>query len=158
MNHTNINYTSLLTFINSKKDQINKIKEQYINLMSELTLCPNISTELFVEKINQISLIGTIIIGYIELSDNSFEIVGSGTIIIEPKIIRLGMSVGHIEDIVVKSTFRGKKISQNILNELKKIASESNCYKVILDCDESVCGVYKSNGFEIKGFQMGKYF
>ena len=44
-----------------------------------------------------------------------FIIIASGTIIIEPKIIRGGQNVGHIEDIVVKNNFRGKGISKAIL-------------------------------------------
>jgi len=134
------------------------IKSQYLSLLSELTNVTEISDELFENNIIKINSIGKIFIGYVYVDKDIFEIVGSGTIILEPKIIRAGMSVGHIEDIVVKSTWRGKKISQSILNKLTQFASESNCYKVILDCVESVSPVYKSNGFEIKGIQMGKYF
>jgi glucosamine-phosphate N-acetyltransferase len=134
------------------------IKKQYLDLLSELTIIENISVELFESNLIRINSIGKIIIGYVINDIGLFELVGSGTIIIEPKIIRAGMSVGHIEDIVIKSNWRGKKISQSILNKLSHFASESNCYKVILDCVESVCPVYKSNGFEIKGIQMAKYF
>lgn len=159
-------YTDLLSFIDSKIDYLEKIKKQYLSLMNELTVCPDISNELFYQRIKQINSMGKIIIGYtcsnIETNKDfdikDFEIIGSGTIIIEPKIFREGMSVGHIEDIVVKSTWRGKKVSQNILNKLKNYAKISNCYKVILDCNEQVSQVYKANGFEVKGIQMSQYF
>lgn len=134
------------------------IKKEYFNLLSELTNTTEISDELFELNLKKINLFGKIIIGYKYIDNKNIELVGSGTIIIEPKIIRAGMSVGHIEDIVVKSTWRGNKISQSILDKLNQHALESNCYKVILDCVESVSPVYKSNGFEIKGIQMGKYF
>lgn len=134
------------------------IKNKYLELLGELTEVLELDDELFENNLKKISSMGKIIIGYIFNNEiNSIEIIGSGTIIIEPKIIRGGKSVAHIEDIVVKSSWRGKKISQNILNELKEYAKLTNCYKVILDCDEKVLGVYKSNGFEIKGLQMGKY-
>ncbi len=134
------------------------IKKQYLCLLGELTNVTEISNELFETNINKIDLTGKIFVGYVLNSDKTIELVGSGTIILEPKIIRSSMSVGHIEDIVVKSEWRGKKISQSILNKLTTYALESNCYKIILDCVESVCPVYKSNGFEIKGIQMAKYF
>jgi len=155
-----IHYTNFYSYINSNLDMIDDLKNQYIQLMSELTKCEDISTDLFYSNIKQISSMGTIIIGYKFISNTKtlIEIVGSGTIIIEPKIIRKGMSIGHIEDIVVKSTYRGKKISQSILNKLKTIATDSNCYKVILDCNESVVQVYKSNGFDVNGYQMSLYF
>jgi glucosamine-phosphate N-acetyltransferase len=90
--------------------------------------------------------------------NNTFEIIASGTIIIEPKIIRCGRNVGHIEDIVVAKHMRGKGISSEILNILKEIAKENNCYKVILDCNDDVKNIYIKNGFEIRGIQMAKYF
>jgi glucosamine-phosphate N-acetyltransferase len=139
----------------------NNLKNQYLELLNELSIVDNISDELFEYNLIKINSMGKIIIGYINNSINSInsiELVGSGTIIIEPKIIRSCMNVGHIEDIVVKSNFRGMKISQNILNKLKNHALNNNCYKVILDCDINVISVYKSNGFESNGIQMVKYF
>ncbi len=161
MSYTNeISYCDFVDFYFNNNLNILKedIKKQYLHLLGELTNATEISNELFELNLNKINSFGKIFIGYVINKDNSIELVGTGTIIIEPKIIRSGMSVGHIEDIVVKSEWRGKKISQNILNKLTAFASQSNCYKVILDCVESVCPVYKSNGFEIKGIQMAKYF
>ncbi len=154
----NIYYENFYTYVNSNMEQLTDLKNQYIKLMSDLTICEELDNQTFFQKLKQIDSVGTIVIGYKFSSDNLIEIVGSGTIIIEPKIIRGARSVGHIEDIVVKSSWRGKKISQSILNKLKDFALKKNCYKIILDCDESVCPVYKSNGFEVKGVQMGLYF
>lgn len=135
------------------------IKTQYLKLLGELSIVLDLSQELFETNLNRINSMGKIIIGYvINLTDiQQFEFIGSGTIIIEPKIIRNGMNVAHIEDIVVSSNWRGKKISHIILNQLKEIADKSNCYKIILDCAENISYVYKSNGFEIKGLQMAIY-
>lgn len=135
------------------------IKTQYLKLLGELTFTPDLNNEIFEANLSKIGLMGKIIVGYVINSTYpiNIEFVGSGTVIIEPKIIRGGKSVAHIEDIVVSSGWRGKKISHSILNMLKDFASQSNCYKVILDCTDTVSTVYKSNGFEIKGIQMGKY-
>lgn len=136
------------------------IKTQYLKLLEELSVAPILNDILFEDNLNKIGRMGKIIVGYVINSNNphKIEFVGSGTVIIEPKIIRGGKSVAHIEDIIVSSEWRGKKISQSILNQLKDFALNSNCYKVILDCVSNVSGVYKSNGFEIKGIQMAKYF
>ena len=53
---------------------------------------------------------------------------------------------------------QGLGISQKILEGLKLIARENDCYKVILDCDNEVKNVYIKNGFHIKGIQMAEYF
>lgn len=159
---TDIIYCDFIDFYFNNKIGISKlqIKNEYLKLLDELTITSDISHELFEENLNKINSMGKIIIGYIinPINLQQFKFIGSGTVIIEPKIIRGGMSVAHIEDIIVSSSWRGRKISQAILNKLKDFAIKSNCYKVILDCSESVSYVYKSNGFEIKGLQMGKYF
>ncbi|KAK3242814.1 Glucosamine-phosphate N-acetyltransferase-like protein [Cymbomonas tetramitiformis] len=68
------------------------------------------------------------------------------------------VQVGHIEDIVVKSTCRGKNLGRMIIAELKKIASDAGCYKVILDCDEKNVEFYEKCGYERKAVQMATYF
>lgn len=154
-----VQYTQLIDLIEHNLDKIETIKEQYLFLLSELSSASYIETPLFLEKINNICQIGTIIVGVIsEPSSNIFKIVASGTIIIEPKLIRECKYVGHIEDIVVSTDMRGKGISQKILDILKLIARENNCYKVILDCEDDVKNVYIKNGFHIKGIQMAEYF
>lgn len=154
-----VHYTQLIDLLNANSYIVESIKEQYLLLLSELTSTSYIETSLFLKNIERISEIGTIIVGVIyDSSNNSIEIIASGTIIIEPKIIREGKNVGHIEDIVVAKNMRGKGISSKIINILKLFAKSSNCYKIILDCDNEVKNVYIKNGFNIKGIQMAEYF
>ena len=153
-----VKYTPLLELIYTYPDNIETIKNEYLLLLSELTLTSYIETSFFLENIEKIHQMGKIIVGVINHRSNNIEIVASGTIIIEPKIIREGKNVGHIEDIVVSKHMRGKGVSQQILYILKTIARENNCYKVILDCDNAVKNVYIKNGLEIKGIQMAEYF
>lgn len=155
---SDIQYTQLIDLLNANLNNIESIKEQYLLLLSELTSTTYIDTELFLKNIERISEIGSIIVGVIKDSSNNIEIIASGTIIIEPKIIREGKNVGHIEDIVVAKHMRGKGISSKILNILKIFARSSNCYKVILDCDNNIKNFYIKNGFEVKGIQMAEYF
>lgn len=158
----NIIYYDFIDFYFNNHLGIEKsyIKIQYLKLLGELSSAPDLDDKIFEDNLSKISRMGKIIVGYVinSINPNQIEFVCSGTVIIEPKIIRGGKSVAHIEDIVVSSKWRGKKISQSILNQLKDFALNSNCYKVILDCVSGVSGVYKSNGFEIKGLQMAKYF
>jgi len=154
-----IKYTPLLDLIYTYPDNIETIKNEYLLLLSELSSTSYIETSLFLENIKKIHQMGKIIVGVINHQFiNNIEIVASGTIIIEPKIIRHGKNVGHIEDIVVAKHMRGKGVSQQILHMLKTIARENNCYKVILDCDNEVKNVYIKNGLDIKGIQMAEYF
>ncbi len=153
-----VNYIQLLDFVNLNPHKLEIIKNQYLLLLSKLTSTNLLENEIFRTNIERIYEMGSIVVGIVHDSSNNFEIVASGTIIIEPKIIRGGKNVGHIEDIVVSDHMRGQGIAQKILEMLKKIARDSNCYKVILDCDNDVKHVYIKNGFEVKGLQMAHYF
>ena len=154
-----IKFINLNDLVNNYVDKIDIIKDKHLSLLSELSVVSDLDTKLYLEHVKKITSMGTIFVCYIDtpLSEN-FDIIASGTIMIEPKFIRGGKNVGHIEDIVVKSTYRGRHLSKDILNILKNIARENNCYKVILDCNEEVKKVYNSSGFEEKGIQMGIYF
>jgi glucosamine-phosphate N-acetyltransferase len=154
-----IQYTQLIDLIKQNPEYVDRIKEQYLFLLSELTSTSYIETGLFKKNVEKINEMGSIVVGVLnDVSSNYFEIVASGTIIIEPKIIREGKNVGHIEDIVVAKHMRGKGISQKLLDILKWFARENNCYKVILDCDNEVKNVYIKNGLKVRGIQMAEYF
>jgi glucosamine-phosphate N-acetyltransferase len=150
-------YLKLIELLSLYPDHLDIIKNHYLSLLSELTISPNIDDDKFIKNISKIHDIGTIIVCYSGSPKADFNIIASGTIIIEPKIIRNGLNVGHIEDIVVTKSKRGQGISNIILSMLQNIARENNCYKIILDCSEDVKNVYIKNGFEIKGIQMAAY-
>ena len=163
IDENNLYFISLKDLLNKYSANsviLEKIKSNYLTLLSELTSAPQIEPDVFLENVNKIHEIGTIIVGIISNStdENDFRIISSGTIIIEPKIIRNAKSVGHIEDIVVANDMRGKGISQTTLQLLKLFALGKNCYKVILDCDNEVKNVYIKSGFITKGVQMAEYF
>jgi len=153
-----VKYVKFDEFLAQHCEHKDTVKAQYIALLSQLTSAPDVSIEVFEANIKQVHKMGIIYIatvGSFESSD--LKIVGSGTAVVEPKLIRGGKSVGHIEDIVTDGNHRGAGIAKKILEMLKEYCSANNCYKVILDCDEAVQGVYEKSGFVVKGLQMGIY-
>ncbi len=76
------------------------------------------------------------------------KIVGSTTLLIEPKFIHKGGLVGHIEDVVVDKKFQGQKIGEKIMKYLLEFAKNRGCYKTILDCTEDVKPFYEKLGFK----------
>jgi glucosamine-phosphate N-acetyltransferase len=155
-------YDSLLNVYEINKNNtkvIDDIKNQYLKLLSFLTDAPDVPTEQFIKQIIQISKIGTIIICYYYDKDNQnkITIVGSGTIIYEPKIIHCCKNVGHIEDIVIHDSYRGNGIARNIIQILTDYSRKNNCYKVILDCKDDMVEFYEKNGLKETGIQMAKY-
>jgi glucosamine-phosphate N-acetyltransferase len=158
----NFSYDSLIEICTKNKNNnkiIENVKEQYISLLSFLTNAPNISSEHFINQLDEISKMGDIIICYfVNIESKELTIIGSGTIIYEPKIIHGCKNVGHIEDIVVHNNYRSKGIAKNILDKLIGLANQKDCYKVILDCKSELIPFYENNGFQCNGNQMSKYF
>jgi len=153
-----LHYSSLNTLIKNNKSSISEINMLYTQLLSSLTQTEKLSNDFFLQKVEEISTMGEIIICYILDKKDIINIIGTGTIIYEPKIIHGGKYVGHIEDIVVSEQHRNLGIARSILTELKKLAYQKECYKVILDCSEGNRGFYEKNDFLYKGVQMAVYF
>lgn len=129
------------------------IKDQYLQLLSFLTHTETMSNEDFYKKVCEINKLGTIVVCYIKPD----IIIGTGTIMIEPKIIHGGKYVGHIEDVVVHPLYRNKKVASGIISKLVSHGNKCNCYKIILDCNSSLQSFYEKMGFENKNIQMSIY-
>lgn len=135
------------------------VKNQHIYLLSQLTTVEYMSVEKFEESITKISQMGDIIVCIDDQTIlGSNPIVGTGTIIYEPKITHGGKSVGHIEDIVVDEKDRGHEIATEIIKKLVESAKEHNCYKVMLNCSPEIEKYYERRGFTKKGAHMAIYF
>lgn len=131
------------------------INIHYFKLLSELTVIDleSISEEenkKFFDNLNENQKIIVI-----EFENN---IIGSGTLLIENKLIRSYGKVGHIEDIVINSNFRKYGLGKELIKLLTDISKENKCYKCILDCDEHLEKFYIKCGFKMKGLQMSYYF
>lgn len=87
------------------------------------------------------------------LIDN--KIVAYGSVVVENKI--RGEVAGHIEDIVVDSSVRGKMIGVALIKKLIEVAKNKNCYRITLFCKESLINFYSRNGFEVNNVVMKKY-
>jgi glucosamine-phosphate N-acetyltransferase len=138
-----VSYTDINSFL--------RIYNNYDIQVASISL--DCATNKCYHHLESIMSMGTIIVAH----DNDC-IVGTGTAIIEPKLIRAGQCVGHIEDIVVHPDWRGQNIAATILHMLKEYAVSKNCYKVILDCNPEVQCLYAKCGFHVSGIQMKKLF
>jgi bifunctional N-acetylglucosamine-1-phosphate-uridyltransferase/glucosamine-1-phosphate-acetyltransferase GlmU-like protein len=77
------------------------------------------------------------------------RVIGTGSIIIENKIIHNLGKVGHIEDLVISKELRGLGLAKRTMENLIQIARTNGCYKVILDASDDVKGLYQNMGFKI---------
>lgn len=99
----------------------------------------------FIQNTSSNSIVGLI--------DNN--IVAYGSLVVENKI--RGEVAGHIEDIVVDNSVRGKMIGVALIKKLIEVAKNKNCYRITLFCKESLINFYSRNGFEVNNVVMKTY-
>jgi glucosamine-phosphate N-acetyltransferase len=92
---------------------------------------------------------------YVVVLDNT--IVGTGRLIIEPKIHNNGKNMAHIEDVVVQQEFCSRGIGKMLIEFLVSVAQENNCYKTVLNCSTENISFYQQMGFAVKGVEMCIY-
>tara|TARA_B110000305_G_C19195394_1_gene518583 strand:- start:331 stop:780 length:450 start_codon:yes stop_codon:yes gene_type:complete len=123
------------------------------HLLSQLTECPNLTIDVFLHIVNNLSSNHHIYI----LCENE-SLLGMATLLIEQKLIHNAKSVGHIEDVVIDENHIGKGYGKILIEHLCDISKENNCYKVILDCNDTVKKFYENCGFTKKTNGMALYF
>lgn len=124
-----------------------------VQLYSQLTSSPTISACDYQNFINSLCNNQKI---YVMQREN--QLVGLGTLFLEHKLIHGISTVGHIEDIVISKTHRGKGYGKQMIDFLTNIAKESGCYKVLLNCAAKNIGFYEKCGYSQKNVEMSLYF
>lgn len=85
------------------------------------------------------------------------RVVGTGTLFIEKKFIRGCALKGHIEDVIVLESSRGKGIGLDIVRELISMSKGMGCYKTALVCNPKNIGFYERCGLVEKEREMVIY-
>ena len=117
----------------------------FLNSLDTLREASSISKEKALEVFKKIQSNPNHIIIVAEINN---RIIGSTTLLIEPKFIHQGGLVGHIEDVVVSKEFQGQKIGEKIIKHVLEIAKKQNCYKTILNCSDDVKQFYEGMDFK----------
>lgn len=125
-----------MNFINLKKDHY----EKYKTLINS-----NITEEYFNNFINTVLNDNHLIIVAVDDSNN---IIGSGTIVIEKKLTYGGCNMGHIENILIDEKYRGNGYGEKLVKILLEICKEKKCYRVDLNCNEELDKFYNKNGLK----------
>jgi len=83
-----------------------------------------------------------------EAEDNI--IVGTTTLLIEPKFINKGMRVGYIEDVSVRKGYEGLGIGRQIIEFVTNYAKTvQQCKKIILYCSKKNKPFYEKLGYTL---------
>ena len=135
---------------------VNTDRIEYLNLLKQLTHLDvdSITPEAYLAQLKHIRSNPNHLIYLAEIEG---KIVGSITLLIEPKFIRNLSQVAHIEDVVVDSNCRQHGVGRKLVEYVLAKSQELGCYKTILDCSEKNAGFYSKFGFSLKEQQMALY-
>ena len=117
----------------------------FLESMDSLKLASNLDIEKAKEIFEKISSNSNHFI-YVAILDG--RVVGSTSMLIEPKFIHDGRNVAHIEDVVVSNECQGRGIGEMLMQSLLDLAKYNNCYKTIWDCSDEVKPFYEKIGFK----------
>jgi glucosamine-phosphate N-acetyltransferase len=134
----------------------NDYNKGFFELLSQLTMAEKCELSVWKDKFKEMKSIQNMDIIVIE-DRKTGMIVGSITLIYEPKFIRGLGYVCHIEDFVIDANHRKHKLGSVMLDISLAFSKLKKCYKIILDCDEKVQGFYQKNGFSVKSKGMALY-
>jgi glucosamine-phosphate N-acetyltransferase len=77
-------------------------------------------------------------------------VVGTTTLLVEPKFINKGMRVGYIEDVSVRKGYDGLGIgSQLIAYAIHDAISVESCGKILLYCSKNTMPFYEKLGYKL---------
>ncbi|KAJ8962613.1 hypothetical protein NQ318_001006 [Aromia moschata] len=121
----------------------------YVQILSQLTTVGNISKADFERQFWRMQNAGGYYVTVIE-DTRSNKIIGAASLITEFKIIHSCGLRARLEDVVVNNTYRGKQLGKLIVLTVSLLSKKLGCYKMSLDCKDSLIPFYKSIGYKLE--------
>jgi glucosamine-phosphate N-acetyltransferase len=81
-------------------------------------------------------------------------VLGTSTLLIEPKFSHSGGLAGHIEDVSVRGDMTGKGVGRALVEATVAYARRKGCYKCILSCKDDNVKFYEKFGFRVHEREM----
>ena len=140
-----------MTEIEIRQLQEDDLGSGFLESLDSLRKTSDMSQEKAKEVFNKIEKNSNHVI-LVAVLDN--RVVGSTTLLIEPKFIHDGGLVGHIEDVVVSRDNQNQGIGKKLILAALEFAKKAGCYKTILDCTDDVKPFYEKIGFKVHSKSM----
>lgn len=129
-----------------------------LNVLTALTVVGDISRTHFSALISKWNTLKAradqLMYNPVVITNGAGDVVATGMLLVEEKLIHECGLVGHIEDIAVREDQQGKQLGKILIDHLSMLGKTAGCYKVILDCDEKNVGFYEKCGYKRAGVEM----
>ncbi|KAL0079708.1 acyl-CoA N-acyltransferase [Phycomyces blakesleeanus] len=130
-------------------------KKGVLEILAQLSTVGEITQKQFEERFDLMQNLGSYYLIVIEDND---RIVACATLIIEYKLLHGCGKTGHIEDVVVHDSQRGKRLGQRLIEQINHMAKSLGCYKSILNCNQHNVPFYEKCNLSLANVQMAHYF
>jgi glucosamine-phosphate N-acetyltransferase len=81
-------------------------------------------------------------------------VIGTTTLLVEPKFIFGGGRVGHIEDVAVRAGYQTRDIGFKLVKYATEQAVLMRCVRTVLDCSDKNIPFYEKIGYSYHGNTM----
>ncbi|MDQ6863960.1 MAG: GNAT family N-acetyltransferase [Thermoproteota archaeon] len=95
-----------------------------------------------------------IFVAVVQDGRNQGLIIGTTTLLVEPKFIFGGARVAHIEDVAVRAEYQKKGIGFKLVNYATEQAVRMRCVRTVLDCSDENIPFYEKIGYSYHGNSM----
>ena len=125
------------------------IDKGFLNVLENL-VPPDIGNKEYAKNILQKIKMNSLHKIFVAEDDSNGKVVGTTTLLIEPKFINKGMQVGYIEDVSVRKGYEGLGIGSKLVTYATTYAiSREGCRKVLLYCSEKTKPFYEKLGYRL---------
>lgn len=95
-----------------------------------------------------------IFVAVVQDGRNQGLVIGTSTLLVEPKFIFGGGRVAHIEDVAVRAEYQRKGIGFKLVNYATEQAAIMRCVRTVLDCSDENIPFYEKIGYSYHGNSM----
>jgi glucosamine-phosphate N-acetyltransferase len=95
-----------------------------------------------------------IFVAVVQDGRNQGLIIGTTTLLVEPKFIFGGGRGAHIEDVAVRAEYQRKGIGFKLVNYATEQAAIMRCVRTVLDCSDENIPFYEKIGYSYHGNSM----
>ena len=127
-----------------KRDDYEK---EYMKLLEQLTEVGKVTKEDYIKRFDEMKSAPNAYYICVVEDLNAKKIVASLTLVYEMKFFRSTSARGRIEDMVVDSAYRGKKLSKILLDFHTQLSQILGCYKISLECKDHLKKHYEQFDF-----------
>uniref|UniRef100_H2YLK6 Glucosamine 6-phosphate N-acetyltransferase n=1 Tax=Ciona savignyi TaxID=51511 RepID=H2YLK6_CIOSA len=123
----------------------------YIDVLAQLTSVGEVKKCDFIARFESMKKAGCyylLVVEDTEADNGRGKIVGAGTLEIEEKFIHSCALRGRVEEVIVDSKYRGRRLGKIILGLITELSKSLKCYKTTLECKVDNIAFYNIFGYE----------